>query len=295
LRLRLLVTFTRKSARVSSCCITKWESPSFLETPLSRSLPNITTPGALPLFRSEISSRSARHCIPLLVLEAGGAGATEFANYESYLNTFYTLGGTRSTPNGPFPVNRSALSPGDSSQDPYFIQKGPRNFLSDYLRMLGGTTLHWQGTSVRMVPNDFRMQSAYGQALDWPISYDDLEAGYREAEEEIGVCADVEDQRNHGVWFGEGYVYPMQRMPQSLGDQFLMGNSAARPSASTGANIRSGSSACPWHATPCRIPSSKETGGTFQPVPSEMTFRASGARAIRAARPCARCRPNIMR
>lgn len=57
-----------------------------------------------------------------------------------------------------------------------------------------------------MLPNDFRMQSEYGQAADWPISYDELEPFYREAEHEIGVSANVEDQRNFGVWFEDGYV-----------------------------------------------------------------------------------------
>jgi len=53
------------------------------------------------------------------------------------------------------------------------------------------------------------MQTTYGRAIDSPISYDDLQNHTdREAEGEIGICADVEDQRNHGVWFGEGYVLP---------------------------------------------------------------------------------------
>src|SRR6516165_8294109 len=102
----------------------------------------------------------------VLVLEAGLQQAMEPANYENYLNTFYTMGPARGTPNAPYPVNRSALSPGDSAGDFYFVQQGRQKFLSDYLRMLGGTTLHWQGTSVRMLPNDFRMQTAYGRALD---------------------------------------------------------------------------------------------------------------------------------
>ena len=158
----------------------------------------------------------------ILLLEAGIQDPEKPVNYDQFLHNFYTMGLGRSAPNAPYPVNPSALSPGDSANDPYFIQKGPQNFLSDYLRMLGGTTLHWQGTSVRMLPHDFQMQTTYGRALDWPISYDDLEPYYREAEGEIGVCANVEEQRNHGVWFPHGYVFPMQRMSQSLGDQFLM-------------------------------------------------------------------------
>jgi choline dehydrogenase-like flavoprotein len=163
-----------------------------------------------------VATRLSRAGKSVLVLEAGTNEATDPAKYKSYVSEFYAMGARRSTPNGPYPTNLSALSPNDSSQDPYFIQTGQERFLSDYLRMLGGSTLHWQGTTLRMLPNDFRMQSVYGQASDWPISYDDL------AEQEIGVSANVGDQRNFGAWFADGYVYPMERMPQSLIDQFLM-------------------------------------------------------------------------
>ena len=101
----------------------------------------------------------------------------------------------------PVSYQPDALSPNDSKQDPYFIQTGQKRFMSDYIRTLGGSTLHWQGTTLRMLPNDFRMQSAYGQAVDWPVSYDELEPFYREAEHEVGVSANVEDQAFLGVWF----------------------------------------------------------------------------------------------
>src|SRR5581483_11447930 len=144
------------------------------------------------------------------------------AKYQGFVSTFHAMGPLRGTPNGPYPVNSSALSPNDAKQDPYFVQIGGKRFLSDYLRMLGGSTLHWQGTSLRMLPNDFRMQSAYGQAIDWPVSYDDLEPFYREAEHAIGVSANVDDQRQAGARFPEDYVYPMERMPQSFIDRFFI-------------------------------------------------------------------------
>jgi choline dehydrogenase-like flavoprotein len=157
----------------------------------------------------------------VLLLEAGSPDAMDPAKYRSILDRYYGMGGLRSTPNGPYPVNLDALSPGTPSPDPYYIQRGPHNFMSDYLRMLGGSTLHWQGTSLRLVPNDFRMQSIYGRGIDWPITYDDLESHYREAEGIIGVSADVEDQKNLGVWFADGYVYPMSKLPPSVVDQFF--------------------------------------------------------------------------
>jgi choline dehydrogenase-like flavoprotein len=160
----------------------------------------------------------------VLILEAGIDGAMNPDTYRQYLQTLYTEGGSRGMPNGPYPWNGSAPSPGipvAPNGDTYYHYNTPTHFLSDYLRMLGGTTLHWQGTSLRLVPNDFRMRSVYGQALDWPITYDDLEPAYRRAEAELGVSADVEDQRFFGVWFPDGYVYPMHRMPPSRVDQFF--------------------------------------------------------------------------
>jgi choline dehydrogenase-like flavoprotein len=176
-----------------------------------------------------VAHKLARAGRSVLVLEAGTAAAMDPASYRSYVSDYYEMGPQRSTPNGPYPRNLSALSPNDSNQDPYFVQQGPQLFLNDYLRMLGGSTLHWQGTTQRLVPNDFRLQSEYGRASDWPITYDDLEPFYREAEWEIGVSANVEDQRNLGVWFGHAYDYPMERIPQSHIDQFFirtLGNSS---------------------------------------------------------------------
>jgi choline dehydrogenase-like flavoprotein len=163
-------------------------------------------------------SRAGRR---VLILEAGIEGAMNPATYQKYLQTLYTEGGARGMPNGPYPWNAAAPSPGIPTGQPYYEYNTTMHFMSDYLRMLGGTTLHWQGTSLRLVPNDFRMQTTYGQAQDWPISYDDLEPAYRRAEAELGVSADVDDQRIFGVWFPEGYVYPMHRMPQSRVDQFF--------------------------------------------------------------------------
>ncbi|MGE3527048.1 MAG: NAD(P)-binding protein, partial [Gemmatimonadales bacterium] len=157
----------------------------------------------------------------VLILEAGIEGAMSPETYRRYLQTLYTEGGVRGMPNGPYPWNEAAPSPGIPGRESYYQYDTPMHFMSDYLRMLGGTTLHWQGTSLRLVPSDFRMQSTYGHGIDWPIGYDDLEPAYRRVEEELGVSADVEDQRFFGVWFPEGYVYPMHRMPQSRVDQFF--------------------------------------------------------------------------
>ena len=104
----------------------------------------------------------------------------------------------------------------------YLIQKGPFPFSSTYDRVAGGTS-HWLGTSLRFVPNDFKMKTLYGktmpQFVDWPIEYKDLISWYGKAEEEIGVSGDVKDQTYLGIEFPSDYAYKMRQIPNSTTDQ----------------------------------------------------------------------------
>jgi choline dehydrogenase-like flavoprotein len=103
----------------------------------------------------------------------------------------------------------------------YFVQRGPVSFRSTYDRLQGGTTMHWLGTCLRMLPEDFELRSRYGVGRDWPLGYDELSGYYGRAEREIGVSADVADQAHLGLTFSEGYDYPMQRIPPSYVDRTL--------------------------------------------------------------------------
>jgi glucose dehydrogenase len=95
-------------------------------------------------------------------------------------------------------------------------------FSSTYDRIAGGTS-HWLGTCLRFVPNDFKMKSLYGRSeasfVDWPIGYEDLVDWYGKAEAELGVSADIEDQKYLGIHFPDGYQYPMPAIPDSLTDR----------------------------------------------------------------------------
>src|SRR5262245_6237896 len=102
----------------------------------------------------------------------------------------------------------------------YLIQTGPRPFASTYDRVAGGTS-HWLGTCLRFVPNDFKMKSQYGQLADWPIEYRDLNSWYGEAEKELGVSADVDEQKFGGIEFPPGYHYQMRKIPNSTTDQYV--------------------------------------------------------------------------
>ncbi|MGH9335341.1 MAG: GMC oxidoreductase [Vicinamibacteria bacterium] len=53
---------------------------------------------------------------------------------------------------------------------------------------VGGLALHWGGTTPRYTPEDFRVRSLYGIGHDWPLTFEDLEPFYFEAEERLGVA-----------------------------------------------------------------------------------------------------------
>src|SRR3954469_18886096 len=56
--------------------------------------------------------------------------------------------------------------------------------------MVGGLAMHWGGVTPRFSPDDFRHKSLFGVGDDWPISYDDLDPFYQQAEELMGVAGE---------------------------------------------------------------------------------------------------------
>ncbi|HEY6887062.1 MAG TPA: GMC family oxidoreductase [Solirubrobacter sp.] len=163
----------------------------------------------------------------VLILEAGPGEDATLKGYEDYLERFYTTAFKDNqspypvTPEAPMPRGTDArkIRPGHPDASAYVVQNGP--FASDttYTRVLGGTTMHWEGKTPRMLPEDFAMGERFEQGVDWPLSYDQLEPFYERAEREIGVSADVEDQSYLGMRFKPGYVFPMHGMPLSYLDK----------------------------------------------------------------------------
>ena len=56
--------------------------------------------------------------------------------------------------------------------------------------VVGGSAMHWGGAIPRYSPEDFRLRSLYGVGFDWPITFDDIEPYYQEAEERIGAAGE---------------------------------------------------------------------------------------------------------
>jgi glucose dehydrogenase len=198
---------------------------------------------------NELSSKGLK----VVILEAGPGIQP---NINAFMKSFYEA--SSKVPESPYPpavfdsqgnfidpatvaVGRpSSLTLGASSwRDPqksYLDQTGKSPFKSTYERLAGGTS-HWMGLTPRLVPNDFRMNTKYVKDqpppknedlakdlqnfVDWPIDYNTVEPFYQKAEAELGVAADVDEQRFCDIDFCGNYQYPMPKIPPSLFDQLV--------------------------------------------------------------------------
>jgi glucose dehydrogenase len=173
----------------------------------------------------------------VLILEAGGV-APESLDRLTIAHNFFTS--PSKSPDSPF-CGEDVL-PVDPKFDPQakppkyrFVQPDPvangenyyfyddsdptkksDRFKSFYERLVGGSTWHWQGIYIRMLPSDFRMKSHFQfgndwPVADWPISYDDIEPWYVKAEYEMGVAGS--DHENEHYYKRLFHAYRSKRYP----------------------------------------------------------------------------------
>ena len=184
-----------------------------------------------------VANDLARKGFSVVVLEAG----PEQRHPSDNVDKFYAA--DAKIPSSPWPNEANAKHPTvldmgseETFKNPefYMQQKGTIPFNSTYERTGGGTTNHWLGTCLRHVPNDFRIKTEYydgtqvddqnnplmQHARDWPISYDDLEPWYTEAEKQVGVAG---DSAVYDGFLGahRSEPYPMPEIPLSYLDQQL--------------------------------------------------------------------------
>ena len=74
---------------------------------------------------------------------------------------------------------------------------------------VGGAALHYFANFPRLLPNDFKVKSEHGRALDWPISYQDIAPYYDRVARDIGVSGDAKAEE---IWRPAGEPYPMPPM-----------------------------------------------------------------------------------
>jgi choline dehydrogenase-like flavoprotein len=78
------------------------------------------------------------------------------------------------------------------------IAKDSPNFPANVCKVVGGTTVHWGGCSLRVQEHEFRAKDVYGDIeranlLNWPLTLDELEPYYDKAEGKMGVTG------THGI------------------------------------------------------------------------------------------------
>ncbi|WP_052230284.1 GMC family oxidoreductase [Streptomyces sp. CT34] len=183
------------------------------------------------VFGSLVAKRLSENGWKVLVLEAGTGSAATWEGYTAAVDDFRSA--LSKSPNSPYLANPAAPSPDNTHPLDYFVQKSAPESLyaSDYLRTLGGTTLHWEGVVPRMYEKDFLTKANYGVGEDWPLARKDpggkdlsqktldmLNKYYAEAEAELGVAGDATQVRESGV-MAPKYTYPMKQIPQSYLDE----------------------------------------------------------------------------
>jgi choline dehydrogenase-like flavoprotein len=183
-----------------------------------------------------IAYKAASAGLRVIVLEAG----VPFERRQPWIDGYYQNG-------WPFMSDDCApqqSDPGADWKDPktnYWEQvgnaQGIYGFDSNYERRGGGTTLHWLGTCMRFVPNDFTLKSTYdvAGAVDWPITYKDIEPWYCNAESEIGVSG--YNQNQYTFEGPRSKPYPMSPLPQSYLDQQFMSALTGKSVSASGTEV----------------------------------------------------------
>ncbi|AIY39394.1 2-Keto-D-gluconate dehydrogenase [Collimonas arenae] len=135
-----------------------------------------------------IAQKLAKQGVSVLMLEAGPRAdrATIVANFRNSPRKDDFMSPYPFSPWAPHPLYK----PSDNG---YLVQAGPYPYPAEYIRMVGGTTWHWAAQAWRLLPNDLRMKTLYGIGRDWPLSYDELEPFYLEAETRMGVSGSLKN------------------------------------------------------------------------------------------------------
>ncbi|MEL6523761.1 MAG: GMC family oxidoreductase, partial [Pseudomonadota bacterium] len=85
---------------------------------------------------------------------------------------------------GPFADRESQLDGRFDRRNPPVAQDNQSGQRKDWMvrHQFGGCSNCWWGNTPRLHPNDFKLQSLYGVAQDWPVDYGTLESYMTQAE-----------------------------------------------------------------------------------------------------------------
>jgi quinoprotein glucose dehydrogenase len=108
-------------------------------------------------------------------------------------------------------LRRRFLDYGDSPWPNDHIDDASVDSIQSRSMGVGGLAMHWGGVTPRFSPEDFQLRTTCGVGDDWPITYDDLDPFYQEAEERMGISgeqgpADIDPR---------GKPFPLPKLPLS--------------------------------------------------------------------------------
>jgi choline dehydrogenase-like flavoprotein len=76
-------------------------------------------------------------------------------------------------------------SPSSVDSSTTFVNRSPKPWR--FTVGFGGSSSCWWGVTPRFLPSDFRLRSLYGVGRDWPLTYDELEPFYCQAERMMNI------------------------------------------------------------------------------------------------------------
>lgn len=155
-----------------------------------------------------IASRLAEQGLKVTILEAG-----DEVDRSTAVDRYWAA--AIKVPECPYPPVPQAMHPVSDNLDFWYQQVGPDKFASTYIKTVGGTTWHWLGTALRLVPADFELKTRFGRGVDWPVGYATLSPFYDAAERELGVSGDSKDD----LGSPRSAPYPMPAIPPTYLDK----------------------------------------------------------------------------
>ncbi len=177
-----------------------------MTTPLSADVLIVGSGVAGALVAAKLAADGVKVCI----MEAGAP-----VNRADAVQTYWKA--LIKVPESAYPPVPQAMHPLTHEPKGWYQQSGPDLFKSTYLKVVGGTTWHWLGTCLRLLPSDFVLRKRFGRGVDWPISYAQLEPFYGLAEQELGVSGDMADD----LGSPRSSAFPMARIPPSYLDTVM--------------------------------------------------------------------------
>lgn len=157
---------------------------------------------------SLIAYKLSQEGLKVVLLEAGDSNERA-ESVERYRNSW------RRDPNSAYIRYKHASYPDKNSSDQYLQIKGEQSYWVNYLRQSGGSTWHWTGITPRFLPSDFQLKTKYGVGQDWPITYEDIESYYLDAERELGISGD------NDLGSPRSGPYPMSAIPMPYSDRVI--------------------------------------------------------------------------